>query len=56
MDERYLKLIGELYLQYRISMEEMEQKLAQKDALIEHLKSENLQLKRGVAEHGTVGT
>lgn len=54
--ERYYQILGELYLNTRMALEDAEQKLAQKDALIEHLKSENLQLKRGVAEHGTMGT
>jgi hypothetical protein len=54
--EQYYKILGELYLNTRIALEEAEQKIAQKDALIEHLKAENFQLKKGVVEHGTMGT
>lgn len=54
--EQYYKILGELYLNTRIALEEAEQKIAQANTLIEHLKSENLQLKRGVAEHGKLGT
>lgn len=54
--EQYYRILGELYLNTRIALEEVNQQSSQKDALIEHLKAENLQLRRGVAENGTVGT
>lgn len=53
--EQYYRILGELYLNTRIALEDAEQKLSQANALIEHLKSENLQLKKDAA-HGTVGT
>lgn len=58
MEDKYIKIIGELYTNLRLATEDFEQKLAQKDALIEHLKAENIQLKKaekGAVEHGVMG-